>query len=135
MDELTLAGELLDEIEFVPVCRQHGNANLCRGQKNQRIVQALLTLIRLKPLRSGQRASDDAGIRPDLRIRRHQPAWGNAGEQFRVMILDRQPTRPRWICVGDTTGEFRKGDRAVEQECLVDDSRTSGARRPAAWLI
>ena len=74
VDELTLGGKLLDEIEFVPIGGQHGNANFGCGQENQRIVQTLLTLIRLKPRRAGQRAGDDAGIRPDLRIGRRQPA-------------------------------------------------------------
>ncbi len=102
MDELPLGRELLDQVELVAVCGQHRNARLRRGQKNQRVVQALLALVWLEPLRPRERARDDAGVRPDLRIGRHQPAGRNAGEQLGIVVLQRRPTWSRRIGIRDT---------------------------------
>jgi hypothetical protein len=34
-----LSGDLLNEVELVPVCGRHRQASLCAGQENQRVVQ------------------------------------------------------------------------------------------------
>ena len=45
MDELTLRGDLLNKVEFVPVLGQHRDAGLCCGQEDQRVVEAFLALM------------------------------------------------------------------------------------------
>jgi len=50
MDEPTLRGDLLDEVEFVPIPGQNRNSRLRGSQEDQRIVQAFLALVRLEAL-------------------------------------------------------------------------------------
>ncbi len=76
MDELTLRGDLLDKVEFIPIPGQNWNPRLCGRQEDQRIIQAFLALIRLEALRPRECAGDHAGISPDLCVRFEQPdSW------------------------------------------------------------
>ncbi len=131
VDELPLGSELLDQVELDAVRGQHRDACLGGRQEDECIVQALLALMRLKPLRPRQRAGDDPGVGPDLRIGCHQPAGRNAREQLRVMILHRRPTRSRRIGVGDTARQFRKGHRTVEQQRLIDRRSHGRSKAPS----
>ena len=74
MDELTLRGDLLNKVEFVPVRGQHRDAGLCCGQEDQRVVEAFLALMWQKPLRTRERPRDYACVRPDLCVRCQQSA-------------------------------------------------------------
>jgi hypothetical protein len=65
---------LLDQVELIPVRGQDRDAGLRGSQEDEHIIQAFLALMRLETLRACKRARDHTGIRPDLSVRRYQPA-------------------------------------------------------------
>ncbi len=75
MNELTLGGDLLDKIEFVPIPGQNGYSCFRRRQEDEGIIQAFLTLMALQALNPRERTGNHAGIGPDMRVGFQQPAF------------------------------------------------------------
>ena len=103
MNEPTLGRDLLDDIEFVAVGRQHRQPRLGGGQIDQRIVQAFLSLMFLKALHSRQRAGDHAGFQPRLPVRHDEPGFRHGVDQSRVVVTDGLPSLKWTPFVGPRT--------------------------------
>ena len=128
MDEPPFAGDLLDQVEIVAVAGQHRDARSGSGQKDQRVVEASIALMRLETLGTGQSPRDNPGGDPYVRIGAEYPIGRDGIQNRYIMVALFAPTRMCRIRIADAGGQFSEAHGIVEKQGGIDN-RTRRVRK------